>query len=51
MKLKNTELKKVCNKVLKKAAYQMAVIDANTSCPLAGYQPEEPKSMKKLRKF
>ncbi|MDE6314773.1 MAG: cyclic lactone autoinducer peptide [Lachnospiraceae bacterium] len=51
MNSKNTRVKKVCKDVITKAAYGMAVVDANTSCPLAGYQPKEPKSMKKLRKF
>ena len=51
MNLKNTTVKKVCKDVITKAAYGMAVMDANTACIMIGYQPKEPESMKKLRKF
>ena len=46
------------NQVVKKielavagAARKSAGIEANTACPLWGYQPKEPKQVKKLRKF
>lgn len=32
-------------------AKRSAVMEANTSCPLMGYQPKEPLAVKKLRKF
>lgn len=28
-----------------------ASMEANTACPFIGYQPKEPKAVKKLRKF
>lgn len=28
-----------------------ATMEANTTCPLLGYQPKEPQNVKKLRKF
>lgn len=49
--MKKNKVKTICNKALVKAAYKMASLDANTACPLIGYQPELPKAVKKLRKF
>ncbi len=32
-------------------AKKSAGMEANTACPFIGYQPTEPKAVKKLRKF
>ncbi len=32
-------------------AKRTASMEANTTCPLIGYQPKEPQAVKKLRKF
>lgn len=37
--------------VVKKMSYQTAVKNANTACGWWQHQPEQPKSVKKLRKF
>lgn len=49
--MQSNKLKKMCSKVVVKAAYKMAILDANTACPCVGYQPKIPKSVKQLRKF
>lgn len=49
--MKTVEKKKFLRKVVEKAAYKMAALEANTACPFIGYQPQAPKSVKKLRKF
>lgn len=42
-------------RIIKKAMINMAkrtaTMEANTSCPLIGYQTKEPRAVKKLRKF
>ena len=47
MKRVLTTVKKAVINVAKRSA----VMEANTSCPLMGYQPKEPQAVKKLRKF
>lgn len=50
MQNKNSLEKKLATMVagvLKK----FATMEANTTCPLLGYQPKEPQNVKKLRKF
>ena len=47
MKRLLTTVKKVVINVAKRSA----VMEANTSCPLIGFQPKEPQAVKKLRKF
>lgn len=49
--MKTIEKKKFLRRVVEKAAYKMAALEANTACPCIGYQPKEPKAVKKLRKF
>ena len=39
------------NKVLRYIAKRIAVRDANTTCPLLGYQPELPQTVKQLNKM
>lgn len=46
-KVGNRAWKKVVADVAKKAAS----IEANSTCVIWGYQPKEPKELKKLRKF
>lgn len=43
--------KKTVKKVIEEIAIKVAIADANTACPCISYQPKQPKSMKKLRKF
>lgn len=38
-------------KVIEEIAIKVATVDANMACPCISYQPKQPKSMKKLRKF
>ena len=45
------DMKKMMKKAIVMMAKRSAVMEANTSCPLLGFQPEEPKAVKKLRKF
>ena len=45
------DMKKMMKKVVVTMAKRSAALEANTSCPLLGFQPEEPKAVKKLRKF
>lgn len=44
---KEKRLKKIIEKIAVKAAKE----DANTACPFLTYQPVQPSSVKKLRKF
>lgn len=43
--------KKGVEKAIAKIARKSASVEANTACPCWGYQPEEPKQVKALRKF
>ena len=38
-------------KIIEKIAIKAAKEDANTACPFLTYQPVQPPSVKKLRKF
>ncbi len=42
---------KKIKKMFEGIAIKVATLDANTACPCISYQPKQPKSMKKLRKF
>lgn len=42
---------KIVKKVIVNMAKRSAVVEANTTCPCINYQPKEPQSVKKLRKF
>ncbi|MGN0471613.1 MAG: cyclic lactone autoinducer peptide [Lachnospiraceae bacterium] len=44
-------LSKKVKKAMRYVAKKAASIDANTVCPCLNYQPCEPDSVKKLRKF
>ena len=44
-------LKMLVKKAVVEMAKRNATMEANTSCPFIGYQPKEPKAVKKLRKF
>lgn len=44
-------IKKVMKKAIVSMAKKSASMEANTTCPLIGYQPKEPQAVKKLRKF
>lgn len=46
-----TSMKTTLKKAIAKAAKKSASIEANTTCPLWGFQPKEPAELKKLRKF
>lgn len=46
-----TKLKNSAQKVVKKISYQTAVKNANTVCGWWQHQPEQPKAVKKLKKF
>ncbi len=50
MKKKELFLKKA-EKALAGMARKAAGMEANTTCPLWGYQPKEPHEVKKLRRF
>lgn len=50
MKNKELFLKKV-ETTIAGMARRAAGMEANTTCPLWGYQPKEPQEIKKLRKF
>lgn len=41
----------VVKKAIASIAKRTASMEANTTCPLIGYQPKEPQAVKKLRKF
>lgn len=42
---------KILEKAIAKAAVKTACIEANTTCNYYSYQPQEPKDLKRLRKF
>lgn len=44
-------MKKIVRKAIAYVAKKMAFVEANTACPLVGYQPKEPQGVKKLRRF
>ena len=47
-------MQKIKTKVKKTIAYlakKSANMEANTACPCIGFQPKEPQTVKKLRKF
>lgn len=48
MQLKMTRALKIA---IVNMAKKSATMEANTACPLMNYQPREPKTVKKLRKF
>lgn len=41
----------IVKKTIARMAKRTASLEANTACPLIGYQPKEPEAVKKLRKF
>lgn len=43
--------KKEVKKAIAKIARKSASVEANTTCSCWGYQPQEPKQVKALRKF
>lgn len=50
--MKDTHLKvRKVKKAIVKLAFMAAKIEANTACPYFGYQREEPKQIKEMRKF
>ena len=42
---------RVVKKAIVNMAKRSAVVEANTTCPCINFQPKEPQSVKKLRKF
>lgn len=42
---------KVAESVVARLAKKTAGIEANTACPILGYQSKEPQKVKELRKF
>lgn len=44
-------IKKSIKRIVANVAKKSATMEANTACPFMNYQPEEPKAVKKLRKF
>ena len=42
---------KKIKKIFEEIAIKVSTLDANIACPCISYQPKQPKSMKKLRKF
>ena len=48
---KRMKKEKRLKKIIEKIAVRAAKEDANTACPLFTYQPVQPPSVKKLRKF
>lgn len=44
-------IKKGIEQAIAKSAKKSASVEANTACPCWGYQAEEPKQVKALRKF
>lgn len=50
MKLKE-RAKRGIERTIARIAKKSASLEANTTCSCWGYQPEEPKQVKKLRKF
>jgi len=50
--MKDTRLKmNEVKKTIVKLAFMAARVEANTACPYFGYQREEPKQIKEMRKF
>ncbi len=50
--MKNTHLKmSEVKKAIVRLAFIAAKVEANTACPYFGYQREEPKQIKEMRKF
>lgn len=47
----NEVVKKGIEQAIAKIAKKSASVEANTTCPCLGYQPQEPKQVKALRKF
>lgn len=45
------KITRVVKKAIADMAKKFAVVEANTACPCINYQPKEPQSVKKLRKF
>lgn len=50
MQRKNILYQKIGQNLVK-VAKKFAIVEANTACPLLGYQPKESQAIKKLRKF
>ncbi len=44
-------IKKLVKKAVVNMAKRTAIMEANTTCPLIGFQMKEPQAVKKLRKF
>ena len=44
-------MKTIVKKAIVSMAKKSASMEANTSCPIIGFQPQEPQAVKKLRKF
>ncbi len=42
---------RIVKKTIVNMAKRSAVVEANTTCPCINFQPKEPQSVKKLRKF
>ena len=53
LRRRNERMKKEkrLRKIIEKIAIKAAKEDANTACPFLTYQPVQPPSVKKLRKF
>lgn len=47
----NAEIKTTVKKTIAYLAKKSANMEANTACPCIGFQPKEPQTVKKLRKF
>lgn len=45
------KMKKTVKKIIADLAKKSACMEANTACPCMNFQPKEPQSVKKLRKF
>lgn len=49
--MKNKKLPTIYTKAIVKIARKAAAMEANSSCPCIGFQPEIPESVKKLSKI
>lgn len=49
--MQKKNMKKIIKQVVAGMAKKTAVMEANTACPFMNFQPEEPKAVRKLRKF
>ena len=49
--MKNKKLTTIYTKAIVKIARKAAAMEANSSCPCIGFQPEIPESVKKLSKI